>query len=221
MKLLHRIFELLFPPKCVLCGGLLHGDETDLCHSCRTDTPDFPKPTRSFPYLAGWTALWYYESSVRGSILRFKFHNARSYAGTYGRLLAMKLTQEEIPFDILTWAPISRMRKWCRGYDQVELIANAVGAELGDSPVPTLKKLRNNPPQSGITGAPQRRANVLGVYGVLNPEQIAGKRILLLDDIVTTGATAGECARMLLTYGAKEVYCAAVAASSHQRKTSR
>lgn len=221
MWFLHMLSRLLFPPKCVLCKGLLGKNETDLCHSCRADTPEFSKNTKKLPYLAGWTALWYYEGNVRSSILRFKFHNARSYAGAYGRMLAMKLHQEEVEFDLLTWVPISRMRKWRRGYDQVELIAKAVGAELGIAPVPTLKKLRNNPPQSGLIGAAQRRANVLGVYRVLDQSQLSGKRILLLDDIMTTGATAGECARMLLTAGAKEVYCAAVAAASHNKKTSR
>ena len=221
MKLFHRISRLLFPPKCILCKRLLQENETDLCHGCRADTPEFSKPTKKLTYLAGWTALWYYEGNVRSSILRFKFHNARSYADAYGRMLAMKLTQEETEFDLLTWIPISRQRKWRRGYDQVELIAKAVGAELGIAPVSTLQKLRNNRPQSGITGAAQRRANVLGVYRVLDPSQVSGKRVLLLDDILTTGATAGECARMLLTSGAKEVYCAAVAASSSNKKTSR
>jgi predicted amidophosphoribosyltransferase len=136
-------------------------------------------------------------------------------------MLAMKLLQEEMEFDLLTWAPISRMRKWKRGYDQVELIAKAVGRELGIAPIATLKKRRNNPPQSGIRDAARRRANVFGVYQVLDPNLICGKRILLLDDIMTTGATAGECARMLLTDGAKEVYCAAVAVASHNEKTSR
>lgn len=221
MKLPHFLSRLLFPPKCILCRHLLRENETDLCHECRTHTPEFTNTQKKLPYLAGWTALWYYEGSVRNSILRFKFHNARSYADAYGRMLAMKLTQEEIQFDILTWAPISRQRKWRRGYDQVELIAKAVGKELGIEPTPTLKKRRNNPPQSGLRDAAQRRANVLGVYQVLDQNQISGKRILLLDDIMTTGATAGECARMLLTSGAKEVYCAAVAATSHNKKSSR
>lgn len=220
-KLLLLISRLLFPPKCVLCRKILDEHETDLCRQCRTDTPEFPKQQKKLPYLAGWTALWYYEGRVRHSILRFKFYNARSHADTYGRMLAMKLTQEEIKFDLLTWVPISRIRKWRRGYDQVELIAKAVGKELGITPVPTLKKLRNNPPQSGLQDAARRRANVLGVYQVLDPHQLSGKQILLLDDIMTTGATAGECARMLLTSGAKEVYCAAVAAASHNKKTSR
>jgi predicted amidophosphoribosyltransferase len=76
--------------------------------------------------------------------------------------------------------------------------------------------VRNNPPQSGINGAAARRANVLGVYRAVQQEQISGKRILLLDDILTTGATAGECARVLLTAGAKEIHCGVVAATQHR-----
>ena len=115
-------------------------------------------------------------------------------------------------FDVLTWVPTGRLRKLGRGYDQVELLAKAVGQELGMTPVPLLKKIRNNRRQSGITGSAARRANVLGAYRAQNPESIHGKRILLLDDILTTGATAGECARVLLTAGAGEVHGAAVAA---------
>ena len=74
-----------------------------------------------------------------------------------------------------------------------------------------MKKIRHNRPQSGIQGDAQRRANVLGAYKVIDPSVVVGKRILLLDDIVTTGATAGEVARILLTAGAKEVHLGAVA----------
>lgn len=218
MKLLYRISDLLFPPKCVLCGNILHDAQTDLCHSCRCDTPEHPKGNIKLSYIADWTALWYYEGNVRSSLLRFKFHNRRSYAQVYGRLLAMKLLKEQACFDVLTWVPISRLRKWRRGYDQVELIARSLGSELGLVPCRTLKKHRNTPPQSGFKDAAQRRANVLGAYTATDAAQFAGKRVLLLDDILTTGATAGECARVLLTAGAKEVLCAAVAAASHQRK---
>ena len=217
MKLIYRLHNLLFPPKCVLCRKLLTDAETDLCHSCRADTPEHPHSRIKLPYIAQWTALWYYEGTVRSSLLRFKFRNARSYGQIYGRLLAMKLLQEQSEYDLLTWVPISRRRKWSRGYDQVSLIAQAVGQELGTPPIAMLKKVRNNPPQSGFPNAARRRANVLGVYKAIDPQQCAGKRILLLDDIITTGATAGECARVLLTAGAKEVHCAAVAAAPHQR----
>ena len=123
--------------------------------------------------------------------------------------------REEYPegFDVLTWVPVSPLRKWIRGYDQAELLARAVGRELDMVPVRTLKKIRHNRRQSRITDDARRRANVLGAYRVVNSAEVSGKRVLLLDDIYTTGATVGECARVLRTEGAKEVHCAAVAAA--------
>nr|MBQ8243911.1 ComF family protein [Oscillospiraceae bacterium] len=213
MKLYHWLLSILFPPKCVLCGTLLQKEETDLCNSCRIHTPEYPNGKRTVQFLDSFTAVWYYESSVRSSLLRFKFRGARAYAGCYGRLLAMKLLEAEPEgFDCLTWIPVSRLRRLRRGYDQVELLARAVGKELGMRPVPMLRKIRHNRPQSGIAGAAERRANVLGAYRVTDPEAAAGRRVLLLDDILTTGATASEAARVLKTAGAREVHCAAVAA---------
>lgn len=213
MKLYYWMMDLLFPPKCVLCRRLLCQEETDLCNTCRVEAPGYPISKTKPQFLDSFAAVWYYEGSVRESLLRFKFRGARSYADAYGRLLAMKLL-ETLPegFDILTWIPVSSLRKLRRGYDQVELIAKAVGRELGMEPIPTLKKIRHNRPQSRISDAAKRRANVLGAYRMTAPEQISGKRILLLDDILTTGATMSEAARVLKTAGAKEVHCAAVAA---------
>lgn len=210
------LLELFFPSKCILCGKLLRRGETDLCDTCRVDTETFPLPRNSIPFLASWRALWYYKDNVRQSLLRYKFSGERSYAAGYGRLLAMKLQQEQVEFDLLTWTPVSTARSWKRGYDQVALLAEAVGRELGVTPVRTLHKRRNNPPQSGITGAAARRANVLNVYEPVKPWRFAGKRVLLLDDIVTSGATVSECARVLLTAGAAEVHAAALAAANRQ-----
>ena len=213
MRLYHWLMQLLFPAKCILCGKLLQKEELDLCRDCRRDSPEYGNRKDNLQFLDSFTAVWYYEGNVRRSLLRYKFYNARSYAAGYGRLLAMKL-EANTPegFDCLTWVPVSSLRKLSRGYDQVELLAAAVGRELGTVPVPLLKKVRHNRPQSGIADAAARRANVLGAYRVTDPAAVAGKRILLLDDILTTGATASEAARVLKTAGAKEIYCAAVAA---------
>ena len=128
----------------------------------------------------------------------------------------MRIQQEYAEqFDILTWVPTSRLRRLRRGYDQAQLLAEAVGQELGMTPLGTLKKVRHNRSQSGISGQAKRRANVLGAYKVVCPQELQGKRILLLDDVITTGATAGECARVLLTAGAKEVHCGCIAAATH------
>lgn len=213
------VSRLLFPPKCVLCGRVLDGAETDLCHGCRTDGPECPPGKQKRTFLDSWAAIWYYEGYSRRSILRYKFRWARHYAGAYGRLLAMKLTAlHPEGFDVLTWVPISPLRKLRRGYDQVELLARALGRELEMAPVRTLRKIRHNRPQSSVSGAAERRANVLGVYRITDPALVRGKRVLLLDDVITTGATAGECARVLLTAGAKEVHCGCVAAARHDKK---
>ena len=201
-----RITALLFPPKCILCRSLLLQGETDLCHSCRTTTPEIEKSKFRFSFLAGWTAVWYYKDNPRKSLLRYKFSGRRSYAIPYGRLLAMKLEKEGLSdFDVLTWVPIAPARRFRRGYDQDELLARALGSELGQPAVQTLRKIRNTPPQSGLGNISRRRANVLGAYRAVDPEALRGKRILLVDDIITTGATISECARrkrsLLCRYG--------------------
>ena len=206
------LLELLFPPKCILCRRVLRGGETDLCRRCREEQAFWRDSKRKPQFLDSLTAVWYYEKNVRRAILRYKFYRARHLATGFGRNLAMRLLDRDWEFDILTWVPVSRLRKLTRGYDQVELLAKAVGRELDVAPVPTLKKIRHNRRQSGIHSEAERKANVLGAYRVLSPQGVRGKRILLLDDVLTTGGTAGECARMLLTAGAKEVHCAVIAA---------
>lgn len=186
----------------------------DLCSNCRQSVREFSYTKNNISHIAGWTALWYYEDNVRSSLLRYKFHNRTCYAESYGRLLAMRLMKDNmLDFDILTWVPVSPKRKRKRGYDQAELLAQAIGKELSICPVCTLRKHRHIPAQSGIKDAAARRANVQNAYQVLEPAFIKGKRILLIDDIVTTGATASECARVLLTGGARTVSFAAVAAT--------
>ena len=206
--------HLLFPEKCILCSRILENGETDLCHTCRVEAPECPVRKQKRSFLDSWVAIWYYEGYSRKSIIRYKFCRARHYAHGYGRLLAMKLQQNHPEgFDVLTFVPVSPLRRFARGYDQVELLAKAVGAELGMEPVRTLRKIRHNRPQSGISGTAERRANVLGVYRITDAAAVWDKRILLLDDVITTGATAGECARVLLTAGAKEVHCGCIAAA--------
>lgn len=211
-----RLWGFLFPPKCILCRAILEKNETDLCGACRKAAPEHLKTNIKLSSVARWRAVWYYKDDVRKSILRYKFGNARHYADAYGRMLAMKLLEEQP--EVLTWVPIGKKRLRRRGFDQCRLLAEAVGRELGMEPVQTLVKCKDTPPQSTIRRAQERRANVLGVYRMADGADVAGKRVLLLDDVITTGATVSECAGVLRRAGAKEVVCAAVAAASHDMK---
>lgn len=213
------MLRILFPPKCVLCASFLTKEETDLCHSCRQNAEPFPGSKTKIPFVAHWTSLWYYRDDVRKSIHRFKFGRRRHYAEIYGRLLALRLYESRYTdVDCVTWVPVSALRRFRRGYDQSKLLAVSLGKELSLPVVQLLKKIRHTPPQSTLSHAPQRRANVLGAYKIVNPDSVIGKRILLLDDVLTTGATASECAKVLLTAGAKEVLLATVAVAKHDKK---
>lgn len=203
MKLLTWLLDLLYPPKCVFCGRLLAENETDLCGRCRRELPTAEREIKRGEFFTGCTCVYYYENAVRQSVLRFKFRSMRQYADAYGRLLAMRLLPEREAYDLLTWVPVSAKRRRQRGYDQ---------AELGLPCERTLQKIRHNPAQSKQSGAAARKANVLGVYRAVRPERIKEKRILLIDDVITTGATLTECSKVLRLAGAKEISCAALAA---------
>ena len=201
---MRRLFEILkqflFPPKCILCQKVLADGELDLCRACRATAPEHPQGKLKFQFIDSTTALWYYRGNVRQSLLRYKFRRARFLAEPFGRMLAMKVLSSDLEDpDLVTWVPISSLRKLFRGYDQDELLARVVARELNLPCVPLLEKVRHNRAQSGITGHARRKANVMGVYRAVNPDKLTGAKILLVDDILTTGATAGECARVLLS----------------------
>lgn len=212
-----QLLELLFPTKCIFCHEIVSQPDGDACPECVRKLPVLHKSPRKIPFSCGCIALWRYDDMVRSSLLRFKFSRKRHYAAYYGQALAAKLQEENIPFDIITWVPVSTRRKFHRGYDQCALISKVLQHHLGIEAVKCLRKTRNNPPQSTVGGDAQRRANVLGVYRPIHMEYFKGKQILLIDDIITTGATISECAKELMMAGAKSVYCAAIAAPKNHK----
>ena len=119
-------------------------------------------------------------------------------------------------YDFVTWVPCSRRRRWQRGFDQAELLARALARELEAEVRPTLLKVRHNPPQSRTKSASARRANVLGVYRILPGAPVSGAKILVVDDIITTGATLSACGQVLRLAGAADLVCAAIAATDHK-----
>lgn len=212
-RLISGLLDLLFPPKCAFCRRLVKSNNNLLCPACRANLPyteDGGAQHGDFFRLC--VSALYYEDRVREALLRYKFQGSSGYAGTFGRLLADCIRAElRGQYDLISWVPLSRERLRERGYDQAMLLAQAAALELQDVAVSTLDKVRNAEKQSGVGSAEKRRANISGAYRVADAELIQGRRILLIDDIVTTGATLSECARTLLEGGASEVVCATVA----------
>ena len=210
MKLPEVLLNLLFPPKCPFCGKVQ--DAVGICTNCEKELPRVPdaEAVRKGPDGVCCAGAVWYEGTVRDALLRFKFEGAAEAAEPLGELLA-RCAAEQFggEFDTVTWVPVSRKRLRSRGYDQAERLAGAACRLWETDPVRLLEKVMDNPPQSGLHEAAARRANVLGVYDAVG--EIEGKRILLVDDICTTGSTLAECVRVLEEAGAASVVCAVVA----------
>ena len=219
LHVLYRLQNLIFPPKCVLCEEILSAENNDLCVRCRTEAPEFIFSKKKITHVANWTSVWFYKDLARRSLLLYKFGRHRHHAKNYGRLLAMRvLTTWDEEFDMVTWVTPSIRRQLVRGFDHGRKLAKATAKELGLPLQRTLTKAVHTPAQSASASAAERRANVLGVYKPYKSSQIVGKRILLIDDVVTTGSTASECAKTLMIAGAKSVHLATVAATEFHKK---
>ena len=213
------VLDLLFPPKCVFCGKLM--ERGKVCPACEKKLSTMePLKKRVLPGGTVCVSALSYEETVRQSILRFKFEGREFYAEVYGELMARVAALELADcFDLVTWVPVSKERKRERGYDQAELLAREMCRHWNAAPLRTLEKTQHNPAQSGISSAEQRRANVLGVYEAVNREDFAGKRVFLVDDILTTGSTVQEAARVLKLAGAAEVTAVTLAAAREEKRT--
>ncbi len=211
----NEILDLLYPPKCVLCTKLLSRNETDLCGACRMDTERVLYPLVKGKAFECCHSVFYYKKNVASAVKRLKFSGKQHYGQAFGRLLAMKLLEADVTADVITWAPVSAKRKRKRGYDQGEEIALAVGKELGIPVVGLLRKVRHTEAQAQISDHDVRKANVTNAYAVADPPQVEGKRILLIDDVITSGATLTECSRTLKKSGAKSVICGTFAAAGN------
>lgn len=212
-KLWTGILDVLFPPKCAFCRRVLGAGESGVCAACAASLPyTSGGGKQKCDFVEVCVAPLYYEGAVRDALLRYKFDGLTSYASIFGSLLA-GCVREELSgrYDLISWVPLSGRRLKERGYDQAMLIAMAAALELGDVAAETLRKVADTAPQSGAGAAEARRANISGAYEAADAELVRGKRILLIDDIVTTGSTFSECARTLGRAGAESVVCAAVA----------
>ena len=214
MTIWKRGFDLVFPVKCPFCRGILEDSGDILCPDCQKTLPWLlgREAERKVDFSAGCLSPLGYRDQVPGTVHRYKFAGLRSYGVPFGTLLTQCARDHltTLP-DAVTWAPLSRRRLRERGYDQAQLLAQRVGEGLSLPLLPTLVKCRDTGPQSDLQESAARRANALNAYELLPGADVKGKCLLLVDDVVTSGATLGECARVLTMAGAKEVRCLTLA----------
>jgi ComF family protein len=234
------LLDLLLPPACFLCGAALPAASVpSFCPACLAALPPLvsprcprcalPYPTeegtdhlcegclRDEPAFSWVAAAGVYEGSLRQAVHRFKYQGTVGLDRPLGRMLAEALARQAPGWrpDLIAPVPLHRRRLGERTYNQSLLLARALGRQWR-VPVAArlLRRTRPTPSQQGLTAA-ERRQNLKGAFVTERP--LAGERVLLVDDVLTTGATVRECSRVLRAGGAGEVAVAVLArARRHQ-----
>ena len=215
--------SVLFPSRCVMCGGVLAPGE-NVCPDCMRENAlltgarcvscGMPKELCACSGRArkwsGVTAPFVYEGGARRGILRWKYERRTDDTRFWAAAVAgaVKDSFKDVVFDFIAYVPQTEADMAEKGYNQGELLARTAAAYLGVPAENALCKLYDTGRQHDKPSV-MRSGNVFGVFEPTDRFLPAGKTILLIDDILTTGATLEECAKMLLLYGAAEVYCAA------------
>jgi ComF family protein len=229
------LFNLVLPDDCRVCGEPLHEVlRVPVCRRCLKEpeplSAEFFCSVCRTPFLnrapldengrcalcrlglSGFDAAYTYgtyEGALRKLIHLLKYEGMRPLARPFGDFLARALPREQ-RFDLIVPMPLHWRRRWQRGFNQAELLAREI-ARRWNVPVRNIaRRSRATAPQAGLTHA-KRRTNVAGAFAVKRGTRLDGMRVLLVDDVLTTGASASACARVLKRAGAQHVALLTVA----------
>jgi ComF family protein len=234
------VFSLVYPEECRVCGQPLTEvsrvpvcsnciDELEpltadfFCRMCRTPfANEFPLDADGLCGLCrrglnGFDAAYsfgIYEGTLRQLVHLFKYDGVRTLAKPLGTRMAWALPRGQ-EFDVIVPMPLHWWRGWRRGFNQSALLAGVIGKRSGLPVVNAMKRIRSTPPQAGLSNR-MRRRNVAGAFAVRRPNAIAGKHVLLVDDVLTTGATLSACAAALKRGGASRVSALTLARADRQ-----
>ncbi|MCS7313912.1 MAG: ComF family protein [Bryobacterales bacterium] len=228
-ELFAPLLWLLFPDECRICGEpLRQASRVPVCANClrtpeplsaehfcaRCRTPFLNRAPldqqgccalcrrglRAFDAAYCWGA---YEGRLRELIHLFKYGGVRPLGKVLGEWMALAMPRE-LNFDRIVPAPLHWRRRLRRGFNQAELLAAEVARRFGRKPENLLRRVRATAAQAGLSHS-ARRANVAGAFRVRRGVRLEGQRVLLVDDVMTTGATAAACAQALKQAGARYV----------------
>lgn len=224
-RLLASLDDLLFPEDvlCLCCARALGEDAYgSICPDCAQQL-DMEQAAQeaaeaemrfALPEGIGYVhAAYAYAGYARKLVRLLKYHGVRAAAQPLAREMALLPSGEE---EIIVPVPTDPARLRRRGYNQAQVLAECIGKELGMQVVPALVRVKKRPSQTGLSGR-ERLTNLVGCMEVSHAagEAVNGKQILLIDDVYTTGATAGEAARALLEAGAAGVSMFAATRAMH------
>lgn len=195
---LNSLLDLVFPPRCEVCK---ERSKEALCPAC-FDQIRFMKPQM------GVYSASVYEGVIKTSLHRFKFQKRKNLSEPLGILLVKYLSQA-LDFNMkeiegVVPVPLHPKRLRERGYNQVELLAQVISRYFERPVISVLERIKNTHPQFDLP-RDRRRENIKGAFRVVDHRPVYNRKLLLLDDIYTTGSTTAECCKTLKIAGAKQV----------------
>lgn len=231
IKTYEKIYKLLFPNRCPFCGRLIRINEK-LCESCKDEIIAVKSPrcfkcgcfkgdctckNKSNAYSA-IISPFYYEGAVSTGIKRWKFYKKQQAPQYFANALCKCVIEEydNISFDFIAFVPVTQKTLENRGFNQSEQLALLASKKLSVPVINIIKKMYDTPQQHTLS-AIKRSGNVLGVFSIVDIKAVRDKKILLVDDIKTTGATLNECAKTFLVAEAASVHCAVVAVARNKK----
>lgn len=225
------ILDMIYPPKCLVCDALLAPGEDGCCCECAKKLPFIETPcclkcgkpisseeeeycmdcqNQSHVFTKG-VALWSYDERVRQVVYRFKYKNRREYAGYFGKELIKRYERQMKSWeaDAVIPVPLHKKRLRKRGFNQAELIAKEAARYIGVPVKPDLAvRIKNTRPQKELNEK-ERHKNLKSAFKI-SKNVVKLKRVILVDDIYTTGATVDAIAQLLLKAGIEKVYVVAL-----------
>lgn len=230
---LEKISNIFFTKRCEFCGEVIEFDKT-VCGDClflpvnkppyciycglSKDKCNCDKHKNEYKQVI---APYLYQDSVKRAVLNFKSAYMPFLSKRFGADIAKCITENYfMEFDMVTYTPLSKKSLRKRDYNQAYLLAREVSKRLDIPLVDLLIKVRKTDEQKTLS-AQKRKTNVYGAFDLKDKDIVLGKRILLIDDVKTTGSTLNECAKMLNIYGAESVWAATLAVAVPKEKGDR
>ena len=208
-KFREAILNAFFPVRCPYCNKVIDRDEY-ACDECKKLFPESSNSKYAFGnYIC--SAPFYYDGIFSKAVKKFKFGNCGGFAKQLAFMIVQSVNEihNGCDFDIITCVPMHKDDLKKRGYNQAELLARECAEIMNIPYVNALEKHKKNKLQHSIK-ASERAKNVKGVYRLTDKDIVKGKNILIIDDIITTGHTLGECCRILSKGKCKSVKCSVV-----------
>lgn len=210
-KALIFLLQILYPNQCLICGKL---EKNTICSKCYNNLKIGEKlDTYNNKTFNEHLYIFKYEGKIRNLIIDYKFNDKPYLNELFVKIILKneKICGKIKKYDIIIPVPIHKKRKNERGYNQSELIARKLAENLKlELVTESLIKQKNTLPQSALSKK-QRKENIKEVYKIQNRQKIENKKVILLDDIYTTGATTEECSKLLKQNGAKEILVLTIA----------